>query len=320
MTNRQKASLILLALCFLMLDLGLYHFFTKYYINSTSPEMQAKSIEVSEYLPFREQSKIVKVRTDLKLKGDLPVLDGAAALFPVYSAFASAVYPEESVLYDESTGAFSETSALQYTNTRGAYQGIVDGDCDLIFCAKPSEEQLRYAEEKGVTLEFVPIGREAFVFIVNGNNPVNNISVEELKAIYAGEIRNWKELGGKNRPIHATQRNEGSGSQTAFLSLMDGAAVKPSILGPLGDPIGFSFRFYVEDLVGNGSIKMLSLNGVYPDKESIRNGSYPIVGDIYAVYRKGDDDPNLRRLLDWILSEEGQYIVEESGYVSIQGQ
>ncbi|MBO5995129.1 MAG: substrate-binding domain-containing protein [Firmicutes bacterium] len=318
MTKKQIISLILLAAAFVVLDLGIYFNFTKNFINSSSPEMQAKSVEVSEYLPFDDDSKIVRLDTDMKLTGELPVLDGAAALFPVYSAIAGATYPEDSITYDEAAQTFAENSALQYTNTRGAYKRIVDGDCDMIFVAKPSEEQLKYAEDKGVELEFVPIGREAFVFIVNSSNPVDDITVDELKAIYSGGITNWKELGGEDRLIHATQRNEGSGSQTAFLGIMGDTEVHPSILGPLGSPIGFSFRYYVEGIVENGGVKMLALDGAYPDKENIRNGKYPVVADIFAVYRKGDDGPNVRKLVDWILSDEGQKIIEESGYVALE--
>ena len=318
MTKKQIVSLVILGAAFVVLDLGIYFNFTKNFINSTSPEMQAKSVEVSEYLPFDDDSKIVRMDTEMTLEGDLPVLDGAAALFPVYSAFAASVYPEESIIYDEASGTFTEESALQYTNTRGAYQRIVDGDCDLIFVAKPSEEQLKYAADNGVELEFVPIGREAFVFLVNGSNPVDDITLDELKGIYSGKITNWKELGGEDRLIHATQRNEGSGSQTAFLSVMGDTEVHPSALGPLGSPIGFSFRYYVEGIVENGRVKLLALDGIYPNKVNIRNESYPIVANLFAVYRKNEDNSNVRKLVEWILSDEGQKIVEESGYVALE--
>ena len=320
MTKKQIISLVLIASFFIVLDLGIYELFTKNYMNDTSSEMQAKSVEVSEYLPFDEGSGIVRTETDVKITGDLPVLDGAAALFPVYSSFAASLYPEESVIYDKGSGTFSEGSALQYTNTRGAYKGIVDGTCDLIFCAKPSQEQLKYAEDMGVELELVPIGREAFVFIVNGSNPVSDMTIDQIKAVYSGEITNWKELGGENRPIHATQRNEGSGSQTAFLGLMGDTEADPSPWGIFGSPIGFSYRYYVEGLVGNGRVKMLSLNGVYPDKENIRNGNYPITGELYAVYRKGDHNDNIQKIINWILSDEGQKTIEENGYVSLSGK
>lgn len=312
---KQYISIILLIAFFVLFDLSVYQFVTRRYINQTSKEMQAKSIELNKFLPFDEDSEIVKLDSAVKLSGELPVIDGAAALYPVFSGFVHAVYPEDSVSFDGEN--FTAESKLQYTNTRGAYQAVVDGTADVIFCAKPSEEQLAYAEQKNVELEFVPIGWEAFVFLVNQNNPVDNLSVEQIKKIYSGEIKKWSEVGGNNRYIDALQRNEGSGSQTAMLSFMDGKPMKRSILGCAGSAIGFSFRYYVEGIVGNGAVKMLSLNGVYPNKENIANGSYPIVSNFYAVYDKANDNPNIPILLDWILSEEGQRIVEESGYVPL---
>lgn len=60
---------------------------------------------------------------------------------------------------------------------------------------------------------------------------------------------------------------------------------------------------------------MISVNGVYPDIESIRNNEYPIVTQFYAVYRTDNDNPNIAKLIDWILSDEGQELIEKCGYV-----
>lgn len=303
-----------LVITFVIFDIGIYNVFTKRCINDYSEGLKAKSVELDEYLPFDENSKIVKINSELKLTENLPVIDGAAALYPVFSAFVNAVYPETSCSFDGES--FTPESALQYTNTRGAYKAVVDGTADIVFCASPSEEQLAYAKEKGVELEFVPIGCEAFVFIVNKENSVDNLTVEQVRGIYSGKYKNWSEIGGENSLIAALQRNEGSGSQTAMLSFMNGEEIKAKN-SVFGRAIGFSFRYYVEGIVEDGNIKMLSLNGVYPNAENIRNKTYPIVGEFYAIYRKDNDNENIPLLIDWMLSEEGQKIVEESGYVGI---
>lgn len=313
---KQISLILFFAAMLAAFDIAVYNIFTKRYINDTSPEMQAKSIELSKYLPFDENSGIVKTDSAAKLSGDLPVIDGAAALYPVFSGFVNAVYPSDSVSFDGEN--FAPDSALQFHNTRGAYAAIVDGTADVVICAAPSKEQLEYAEQNGVELELVPIGREAFVFIVNKNNPIENLTVEQVKGIYSGEIKKWSEIGGENRYIDALQRNTGSGSQTAMLSFMDGVPMKRSLTGLFGSAIGFSFRYYVEGIVENSDVKMLSLNGVYPSPENIANESYPLVSSFYAVYRKGDDNPNITALIDWILSDEGQGIVEKSGYALLK--
>ncbi len=313
--KKQIAVLLALFLFFTAVDFGFYNVFTKRYINDTSEQMQAKSIELYKYLPFDSNSQIVKLDSEFKLEKDLPVIDGAAALYPVFSAFVNAVYPQDSVSFDGEN--FTEGSALQYTNTRGAYKAVVDGNVDLIVCVKPSEEQKKYASDNGVELEYVPIGYEAFVFIVNINNPVDNLTTDNIRDIYSGKIVNWSQVGGNNKYIDPITRNKGSGSQTAMLSFMNGQKIKKNPVAVFGSPIGFSFRYYVESLVANGKVKMLSLDGVYPDKENIANKTYPIVSEIYAVYDKANKNPNIQPLVEWMLSDEGQEIIEKSGYVPL---
>lgn len=313
--TKQLLAISSLVLGFAIFDLTLYNVCTKPCIPDTSEGMQAKSIELDKYLPFDENSEIVNIRSDFQLTNDLPVIDGAAALYPICSAVVNAVYPEASVEFDGND--FTPESKLQMRNTRAAYKAVVDGDADIIICAKPSEEQLAYAEDKSADLEMIPIGCEAFVFLVNGDNPVDDLSQQQIRDIYSGRCKNWSEIGGRIIPINALSRNQGSGSQTAMLSFMNGEEIRKNPLGFMGSSIGFSFRYYVEDVVENGNVKMLSIDGVFPDHENISNGSYPIVSNFYAVYDKNNDNPNIKPLIDWLLSEEGQLIIDETGYIPL---
>ena len=286
----------------------------------------APNINVHEYLPFREDSKIVKIDSQtLKLTDDLPVIDGAAAFFPVYSAFVNAVYPETTELYD---GVF------EYNNTPGGYQLLAEKGIDLFLGVYPSEEQKAYAEECDTPFVYTPVGTEAFVFFVHKDNPIDNLTTEQIKGIYSGEITNWKQVGGKNEEIAAFQRNEGSGSQSMLQrfmgdtpimeaptemvnTMMSGIIEQVSSYRSKSNSIGFSFRYYVEGIIQNPDIKVLSVDGVAPTAENIRNGSYPIVTPMYAVTYEENTNENVDLLLQWILSEEGQYIIEETGYVGV---
>ncbi len=310
--RRQIIIIILLAAFFAAVDLGIYFIFTRRCINPYNSQIKSDSIEVEKYLPFDENSEIIKVRADLTLDGDVPVIDGAAALFPVYSAFVNACYPSDSVGFEN--GEFSPDSAMQYRNTLRAYKALADGDADIVICAAPSEEQVKYAANKGVEFELVPIGREGFVFIVNADNPIDDLTDEQLRGIYSGKYRSWKQLGGKNKPIGAVRRINGSGSQSVMEKFMVEEPILPDYDVFMGSCIAYTFRYYVQDVIGEGGVKMLSVNGVYPDTQSISDGSYPLTCQFYAVYRKGDDDPNIKRLIDWILSDQGQEIIEKSGY------
>ena len=160
------------------------------------------------------------------------------------------------------------------------------------------------------------------------------MTTEQVRAIYSGEITNWSEVGGKNEEIAAYQRNPGSGSQSMLIRFMDGKEIMeaPSemvdtmmsgIIEQVSDyrskpgSIGFSFRYYVEGIIKNPDIKLLSIDGVAPTVENIKNGRYPITASLYAVTYEGNHNKNVEKLIDWILSEEGQEIIEKTGYVGI---
>ena len=324
---KQIVCIVLVIAMFGGFNVGMYFVLTRRLSNNFSGATQAKMIDVSLYLPHTEGSQLANIESSLKLSDNLPVLDGAAALVPVYASIVNSVYPKGSVTYEG--GVFSDDnyygenfapdSKMQYKNTVRGYKAIVDGDTDILFCAAPSAEQKQYAEEQGVELVYVPVGLEAFVFFVNANNPVDNLSVEQVRGIYSGEYTNWSEVGGTNRVINPVSRLEGSGSQTMMEAFMGEREIAPkSPLAFSGASIGFSFRYYMDGMVGNDSVKMISLNGVYPSAENIRNGQYPVVASFYAIYRADNYNPNIKILIDWILSDEGQNLIEECGYVRIK--
>lgn len=324
---KQISALFLTVLLFAGFNLSMYQLLTRRLSNNFSGATQAQMVDVGSYLPHKEYSDLPEIHSSLKLTDGLPVLDGAAALVPVYAAVIDNVYPEGCVTYEGGEFSddnyygenFADDSAMQYNNTVRGYKAIVDGTTDIFFCAAPSEEQKQYAKEKGVELVYVPIGLEGFVFFVNENNPVDGLTVDQIRKIYAGEYTNWSEVGGADRIINPVTRLEGSGSQTAFESFMGDYEVGgKSPLAITGASIGFSFRYYMDGIVGNDSVKMLSLNGVYPSAENIQNRTYPVVAQFYAVYRADNQNENIATLIDWLLSEEGQELIEKTGYVKIR--
>ncbi len=302
----------------------------KIYDNAITIDV-SPNINVHEYLPFEEDSKIVKTRSkslnfDHLPKQQLPIIDGATAAFPVYSAFVHAVYPDTTKLYD---GVF------EYNNTLGGYEMLAEKQTDIFIGAAPSKEQIEIAETKNTTFEYTQIGSEAFVFFVNKDNPITSLTVEQIKGIYSGKFTNWSEVGGKNDKIVPFQRNEGSGSQSMFIRFMgDTPIMKPTTqtaVGGMGGiiervadyqnkstSIGFSFRFYVEGIIQNPDVKMIAVEGVAPTKENIKSGAYPIIAPVYAVTYEGNSNENVHKLIDWIVSDEGQYIIEQTGYVGVK--
>ncbi|MHC8515254.1 PstS family phosphate ABC transporter substrate-binding protein [Sporosarcina sp. ITBMC105] len=266
------------------------------------------SLEVEEYKPFQKKTKAVALDdpATLKIEDDLPVIDGATALYPIYSAFAQAVYPEKDYAV--------HGSEVMSNRTGQAYTNLINGTADIIFVLGPSAEQLKQAENSGKELTLTPIGKEAFVFFVNAKNPVTSLTVDEIKGIYAGEITNWQEVGGENDEIRAFQRPENSGSQTALQNFMGTtpimdppteniASLMGTVIGEVADyknhnnAIGYTFRYYSTQMVKNNNIRLLHVNGIEPTVDTIRSGDYPITNEFYAV-TAGSENPHVKAFLE----------------------
>lgn len=254
-----------------------------------------------------------------------PVIDGSTVTIPLSETLASRLMDlplEEARQY------------VLHNKTHPAYVNLIYGKADLIFVTGPSEEELQLAEDQGVELEVIPVVHEGFVFLSNEDNPVEGLTLGQIREIYTGKITNWKEVGGSDMPITAYQRPVNSGSQTGFLEMVM-KAEKPmdppmeqvvAEMGALIDAvaaydnepsaIGYSYYYFVMDMWGNDQIKLLSVDGIYPDKDTIRDGSYPLNTAYYGVIRKDEPENSpVREIIDWLLTEEGQQLAEEAGYV-----
>jgi phosphate transport system substrate-binding protein len=311
--------------------------------------------DLGGYTPFRRDSKTARLEQGASLQTfktlsmeELPRLDGATALYPVYASFVWALYPEileEPGLYSPYGG----NDIVRCSGTSDAYDSLLKGDTDIIFCARPSKSQLEEAAAGGREFVLTPIGREAFVVLAHRENPVHDISEEALRGIYSGRIKNWKELGGENQPIRAFQRPENSGSQTILQSVMgETPLIKPRMedvpsgMGGMirqvaayrnfNNAIGYSFLFFATVMSPDDDIQILSANGIAPSRENIRNGTYPFSDVFYAVTldpAKPEDSvepedsaarvrrENAQALIGWILSGEGQTLIEKSGYIPL---
>jgi phosphate transport system substrate-binding protein len=359
----------------------------------------ADKIRLLDYLPFdiiiidmegytfKNESKIQRLngQAALRLNNNLPRLDGATAMYPLYSAFVHAVYPQKAldVELEEGTNMFyydsnnnteiyknfhttllnwdyfpsfdlikeifrsrefkneeknSFASIVQCNTTPIAYQRLINGETDMIFCYAPSQAQIDAAAAKGKRFNMTPIAKDAFVFIVNDKNMLNNITVQQIRDIYSGRVTNWKDITGINQPIIAYQRTENSGSQSTLQSIMGEDSLIQPIMGseyiPLGGmsemvreivsdyynynaAIGYTFLFYLNKMAGSTGTKVLSIDGVAPNSQNVQNGTYPFSQTVYAV-TTGNESENTRRFIEWILSAQGQELVKITGYTPVR--
>ena len=261
------------------------------------------------------------------LRQNLPVMDGSTSLIPLEAGIRAALYGKT---LEEAT------ADVRHSSTWSAFYNLLEGYADLIFSVPLSEEQERYAAECGVTLEAVPIALEGFVFVVNAENPVDTLTQQQLRDIYSGRITNWSQVGGLDEEIIPYQRNTDSGSQnymTEFMGdtpLMDAPTeMRPASMSGLMDviavndnsraAIGYSVYAYAADMYGNGNeIKFIRVDGVAPSKASFADGTYPLMGSNYAIFRADEpEDSPVRQMVAWMCSFEGQTAIAQAGYVTV---
>ena len=261
-------------------------------------------------------------------KDEYPKVDGATAMYPMSVEIAKAVIG----MSDEEAEDF-----IVHNTTAQAYYNLIDGTCDLIFVSEPSDDILKRAEEAGVHFEMVGIGRDGFVFVINRENPVDSLTLDEIRGIYTGKIKNWSEVGGEDREIIAYQREANSGSQNLMekmvmkgeemaeapaefvIESMSGLIDSVASFENSRSALGYSIYLYAKDQYVKDSIKFLSIDGVYPTDESIADGTYPLSKIVYAIFRDSEpENSNVRKLVEWLRTPEGQKPVEAGGYVGMK--
>lgn len=288
-------------------------------------------VETWRYMPFIPNNKlaVLDAPSSLVIHENHPRLDGAIALLPLYGAAAQALYRETSV------GQARER--VQCNNTPAAYKRLSDGETDIFFGLAPSEAQTKYAQSQGVSLQTTPIGYDAFVFFVHKDNPVQNLSLAQIRDIYSRQATNWRQLGGVDADILAFQRPQNSGSQTTMEEVvMRGrkmtAPLREEFYEGMGDivlgvaayrnrlnAIGYSFRWYATEQYAHPDIRLLSIDGIVPTPENIADGSYPLTVPLLAVTAR-PLDTEARQLLDWMTGPEGQALVKRTGYIPLSAQ
>lgn len=315
-----------------------------YFLNKDLNVKQLKAnLNLDKFAPFKDfenknliqgttlhNPNLAMLKSDFKFKDNPPIIDGATALYPIYAGFVESIYPPNLKYYP----CFTDDSIAKCSTTTGAYENLIYKKVDIIFVAGASNEQLSLAKDKNVSLESLEIGKEAFVFFVNSKNPLESLSVDEIRKIYSGKIRNFKEVGGKNAEILAFQRDKNSGSQTMLEKIMAGKelmqAPATNVVGDMvgivksvgtyknyKNALGFSFLYFTKEMVKNSDIKLLKINGVYPSKQSILDETYPFVSKFYAVTLKENKKQSVAEFLEWLKSNEAKLIIEKTGYTPL---
>ena len=284
----------------------------------------------------------IPVELPMAASDGFPRIDGSTSAAPLGAAIICAMMevPCEwfgfvdgnRYLMPDLTDYQGDFPGFGHQGTHSAYLNLIDGTADLILVARaPSTEEMKLAEISAVSFDIRPVALDAFVFMVNENNPVNGLSEEEIQGIYSGKLADWEQVGGPDGQINPYQRNDQSGSQQLMESLvMRGLPmidapdlVLLKMIAPFyaisEDPkgIGYSVFYYEENMAPNENIKLIAVDGVQPDLESIQTRRYPYTSEVFAVLRADSIPSSLEvRLRDWLLTPSGQELVAQSGYAS----
>lgn len=238
------------------------------------------------------------------------------------------------------------SSKVINSNTHPSFVNLIDGKVDIIITARGiSRDEAKYAEEKGVKLLQKPIARDGLAFIVNAENPVKNLTHQQIKDIYLKRITNWKEVGGEDAPITPYIRNANSGSQEKFETIvmdqeeigqmeilkLEAGNLMWSPYHQLYDNkhgIAFSPYYYYRYIVDWEKVKTIGVNGIEPDKESLTGRNtpssidpaqktlYPFATEVIVAVREDcPKDSQAYKIYEMLSTKQGQDIVEESGYV-----
>ncbi|WCE32311.1 phosphate ABC transporter substrate-binding protein [Vibrio sp. SCSIO 43137] len=243
---------------------------------------------------------------------------GSSSVTPLMEVFAETYMENNGNVFIEVQGPGSSAGVKAAKN----------GSADLGM----SSRNLKSSEKETTLIEEV-VARDGIAVVVNPKNPLKALTAAQVTAIYKGEITNWKQVGGEDKPIVAITRDTASGTRGAFEDIMK---LKRKISGKKVSAI--SPRAQVAS--GNGALKTnvasnpyaigyislgtvdstvsaLSIDGTEATVANVKNGSYKVARPFLVLYKQGKPSAETQKFLDWMLSEKAQSIVAKKGYISV---
>ncbi|MDC0709001.1 phosphate ABC transporter substrate-binding protein [Stigmatella sp. ncwal1] len=207
---------------------------------------------------------------------------------------------------------------------------LINGTTDIAMSSRPIKE----AESEKIRTQFkaaaeqIAVAKDGVTFYVNEKNPLNALTVEQLKGIYLGDITNWKEVGGADAPIVLYSRENSSGTYVfvkdhllngedyaAQAQTLPGTAAVVNAITQEKNGIGYGGAAYAK---GIKELKIKTAAGeVAPSAENIKSGKYPLSRDLY-FYLRGKPTGEVKTFIDFALSSEGQQIVNKVGYFPVK--
>lgn len=248
--------------------------------------------------------------------GSKIVLEGSTTVLPIAQKTAE-VYmqknPEVNVIVRAGGSGVGITS-------------LIDGTCDVADSSRAiKQKELDNAFKKGRQIKAHTIAMDAIVLIVNPANGLEDLSKQQVKDIFTGKIKNWKELGGSDLKIVTVSRDSASGTFEAFMEYgLDKKRVRPdaltqssnqgvaNIVAQTPGAIGYIGIGYISP-----KVKALKYNGVAASRETVLKNKYSLSRPLF-MYTASDMKPEVKKFMDFVKSAEGSALVEEAGFLPLK--
>ncbi len=217
------------------------------------------------------------------------------------------------------------TVELESKGTASGFAGLLAGECDIAAASRvANQEELSAAAARGIQFNLHTIGAYAVAVIVNAANSVTNLSRDQVRDIFTGTVRNWKELGGADQPIQLCIRDAISGTPLGFQELaMENrpyAAEARTFTNYAGiaeavakDPGGIGYVGL--DLTDKPGVKAVSIRGVLPTAVTVNEGRHPFARVLRLYTNQTNETAITRDFIRFVQSPRGQKLLEEMGFV-----
>lgn len=231
--------------------------------------------------------------------------------------------------YHEKTG--QEVSVTGGGSGTGV-AALINGTTDLCMASRDiKRKEILLAKQKGFKPHEIVVARDAIVVVVHKDNPLEELTLDQLKKIFTGEVKNWKEVGGADAPITILSRETSSGTYVFFMENVlqkepyaSSALLMPATSAMISEAttnktaigyVGLGYAVNATDRVKTLKVKKdADSEAVEASEENVNNGSYTIARPLY-FYAKSRPRGEMKDFVDYCLSEEGQEIVQKEGYV-----
>ncbi len=250
-----------------------------------------------------------------KKSKDKVVIKGSTTVLPITQKAAEEFRKVEDV-----------SISIEGSGSGNGIKALLDSSCDIANASRAMKgKELTAAKEKGLEIKEITVAYDMIVPVVHPSNPVKNLTLTQLKAIYDGQVSNWKDLGGKDENIVIISRDTSSGTyevwhelvmkkadvrKDALLLASNGAIVNSVSNNPKA--IGYVGFGYL-----NNTIKPLNVDKVEPTLDNGKSGKYPVSRKLFMYVNEKTLKPSAKQFIDYILSAKGQAFVKEVGFIPV---